>query len=373
MKIAIITLNQNDNYGNRLQNYALQKYLFDEIKVNKIDTIWYDPKYTCISRVDAFTWKTWIKYFINWKALRSYLKKYYIEDTIRMYNISKFTNKIKTRFDFQIKDKINEEYDYFIEGSDQVWNPNFWSKKDDHANIRFLKFVSKEKRIAYAASISVPEIPKDKEQFFKDSLNEMKAISMRENAGADLIKNLTGKDVPVVVDPTILLTKEEWQKLELKPEWYNDEKYIITYFLGNPSPIIENVAKKNNWKIYNLMDKHNFDLYTSRVEEFIYLINHAKLMVTDSFHGTVFSILMNTPFLVVNRQQKGMADMTSRIDTLLELFEYQDRYIVNGKCDLSDEEILDMDFSNVKIIQERERKRSKDFLEKALILKVSDR
>lgn len=373
MKIAVITLNQNDNYGNRLQNYALQKYLFDKIKVNKIDTIWYDPKYTCISRVDAFTWKTWIKYFINWKTIRSYLKKYYIEDTIRMYNISKFTNRIKTRFDFQIKDKINEEYDYFITGSDQVWNPNFWSKNNNHANIRFLKFVPKEKRIAYAASIAIPEIPKDKEQFFKDSLNEMKTISMREKAGADLVKKLTGREVPVVVDPTILLSKEEWQKIEMIPEWYSGEKYILTYFLGNSSPVIEKIAKKNNWKIYNLMDKDNFDLYTSRVEEFVYLIDHAQLIATDSFHACVFSILMGTPFLVVNRQQKGMADMTSRIDTLLELFGYHDRYIVNGKCELSDKGILNMDFSRVKAIQEREKKRSKDFLEKALNLKVSDR
>ena len=77
---------------------------------------------------------------------------------------------------------------------------------------------------------------------------------------------------------------------------------------------------------------------------------------------------MNTPFLVVNRQQKGVADMTSRIDTLMELFGYQDRYIVNGKCNLSDEEILHMDFSNVKVIQEREIERSTAYMKKALNL-----
>lgn len=373
MKIAIITLNQNDNYGNRLQNYALQEYLLNEIKINKIETIWYDPQYTYISKVEAFTWKTWIKYFINWKNQRTYLKKLYLKDNIRMYNIGKFTKKISTRLDFKIKDNLSEKYDYFIVGSDQVWNPNFWSKNNNHANIRFLKFVPKEKRIAYAASIAIPEIPKDKEQFFYDSLNEMKAISMREKAGAKLVKNLTGREVPVLVDPTILLSKEEWQKIEMLPEWYSGEKYILTYFLGNSSPVIEKIAKKNNWKIYNLMDKDNFDLYTSRVEEFVYLIDHAQLIATDSFHACVFSILMGTPFLVVNRQQKGMADMTSRIDTLLELFGYHDRYIVNGKCELSDKGILNMDFSRVKAIQEREKKRSKDFLEKALNLKVSDR
>lgn len=365
MKVAIITINDNDNYGNRLQNYALQQFLSNKIKIEEVDSIWYDLEYTSKTKVDIFSWKLWIKYLINWKNIRKYLKEFYLKDNIRMYNIGKFTNRINTVFDLKIKDNLSREYDYFIVGSDQVWNPNFWDQKCGHANVRFLKFTSKEKRIAYAASIAIPEIPKDKKQFFKDSLNEMKSISMREKAGADLVKKLTGRDVPVVVDPTILLSKEEWQKIEMVPEWYSGEKYILTYFLGNPSPIIKSIAKKNNWKIYNLMDKDNFDLYTSRVEEFVYLINHAELVATDSFHACVFSILMNTPFLVVNRKEKGMADMTSRIDTLLELFGYQDRYLVNGKCNLSDEEILNMDFRNVKAIQEREKKRSIAYMKEA--------
>ena len=367
-RIAIITINDNNNYGNRLQNYALQSFLLSKLKIDGVDTIWYDSQYTYMSQVNIFSWKTWIKYIINWKSQRDYLRKEYLKDNIRMYNIGKFTKKINTKLDFKIEYNLSKKYDYFIVGSDQVWNPNFWSKKDNHANIRFLKFVPKEKRVAYAASIAIPKIPKDREQFFKDSLNEMKAISMREKAGADLVKNLTGREVPVVVDPTILLSKEKWQKIEMVPEWYNGEKYILTYFLGILSPVIENIAKKNNWKIYNLMDRNNFDLYTSRVEEFVYLINHAQLVATDSFHACAFSILMNTPFLVVNRQQKGVADMTSRIDTLMELFDYQDRYIINGECKLSDEEILYMDFSNVKVIQEREIERSTAYMKKALKL-----
>lgn len=367
MKIAIITINDGNNYGNRLQNYSLQKFL--KLRFGNVDSIWYDKRENCILNRKIWTWKSIIKYIINKGNFREYVNAHYIKDILRIYNINKFTLKyINTKYDFTIKKCINSEYDYFVVGSDQVWNPNFWPKKSNYKNIRFLKFASKEKRIAYAASIAIPEIPKDKEQFFKDSLNEMKSISMREKAGADLVKKLTGREVPVVVDPTILLTKEEWQKIEMVPEWYNVEKYILTYFLGNPSPVIENIAKKNNWKIYNLMDKDNLDLYTSRVEEFIYLVNHAQLVATDSFHASVFSILMNTPFLVVKRQQKGMADMTSRIDTLMELFGYQDRYIVNGECKLFEDEILHMDFSNVKSIQEREIKRSTAYMKKALNL-----
>ena len=361
MNIAIITINDNNNYGNRLQNYALQKTLLKY--VNIVDTIWWCKKNYIIRKI-----KFIIKYILNWRGVRSY----YIENCIRKYNIKKFSDKyINIKYDYTIKKDLNNKYDYFFVGSDQVWNFNFWAAwdtLDNSINAIFLKFASKEKRIAYAASIGVTVIPKNKEKFFIDNLKEMKAISMREKAGAKLVQNLIGSDVSVVVDPTVLLSKEEWKEIELIPEWYHGEKYILTYFLGNPSPIIENLAKKNNWKIFNLMDKSNLDLYASRVEEFVYLIEHAELVATDSFHACVFSILMNTPFLVVNRQQKGAVDMTSRIDTLLELFGYQNRYIINGKCDLSDDEILHMDFSNVKAIQEREIARSTAYIKKALNL-----
>lgn len=368
MKVAIFTLCTHNNYGNRLQNYALQKFLSNYIEV--VDTIWYEDN-NFLPEKPLWNWKILIKCIINRNNIRNNIKYSYGKDCIREYNIKKFSDKyINIKYDYKIKSYLNREYDYFIVGSDQVWNPQY----KQYYSEKFLKFADKEKRLSYAASFGVKEINDNKvKNIFKNSLREMKYISVREAAGAKLIKNLIGVNVEVVVDPTILISKEEWKKIEMVPEWYNGEKYILTYFLGNPSQIIKNIAKRNKWKIYNLMDKDSFELYTSRVEEFLYLIDHAQLVATDSFHACVFSILMNTPFLVVNRQQKGVADMTSRIDTLMELFGYQDRYIVNGKCELSDKEILNMDFSRVKAIQERERKRSKDFLEKALNLKVSDR
>lgn len=120
MKIGIVTINDNNNYGNRLQNYALQKYLLNRLKIKEVNTIWYDPQYTYISRINIFSWKTWIKYFINWKNQRNYLKKEYLKDNIRIYNIGKFTKKNSIRLDFKIKNDLSEEYNYFIVGSDQV-------------------------------------------------------------------------------------------------------------------------------------------------------------------------------------------------------------------------------------------------------------
>lgn len=374
MKIGIITLNGYNNYGNRLQNYALQFFL-EKLNI-KSDTIWCDEKYNYLPDIIrprcTCNVKFWIKYILNINNTRLFIKKH-VYDAIKEYNIKKFSDKnINIKYNFGLKNELNNKYDYFIVGSDQVWNPffwDFWNSKKNYIKICFLQFANKEKRIAYAASFGISKIPKDYIDLFKINLKNMKAISVREKTGSKIIEKLIGRNVPVVVDPTILLSKEEWQKIELVPEWYHGEKYILTYFLGNPSSIIENLAKKNGWKIYNLMDINNLDLYTSRVEEFVYLIEHAKLVATDSFHACVFSILMNTPFLVVNRQQKGVADMTSRIDTLLELFGYQNRYMINGECNLSDEEILHMDFSNVKSIQKREIERSTAYIKKALDLK----
>lgn len=366
MRVAIITLPGHFNYGNRLQNYALQKFISNYAEI--VETLWYENSYLPEiknGKFDKTYLKNVLKFILNWKGIRK-KEKDYGRNCIRQYNIKKFSDKyIDIKYDYKIDEKLNNIYDYFIVGSDQIWSLN-----RDYSYIRFLRFTDKNKRIAYAPSFGVSKIPNngiDKNRL-KQFLKEIKLISIRETAGAKIIHDLIGKDVPVLVDPTILLSKEKWQKIEMIPKWYNGEKYILTYFLGNPSPIIKNIAKKNNWKIYNLMDSNILDLYVSRVEEFVYLIEHAQLMCTDSFHGTVFSILMNTPFLVVNRQEKGMPDMTSRIDTLLDLFGYQDRYIVNGECKLSEDEILHMDFSNVKIIQEREIRRSTEYMKKALNL-----
>ena len=392
MKIGIITLLGHFNYGNRLQNYALQEFL-SNFNV-EVESIWFDKNkwdspfayLPMLSLRKNYNFKSYlkdkIKFIINWKAYRDkkyLLEKYYGEECIREYNIKKFSDKyININYDYQIENamynsnkmlnfsnKLEQEYDYFVVGSDQIWYPN-----TDFYYIKFLRFISNNKRIAYAPSLAVNILPKKSTDIdlLKKGFSEMKNISVREKAGANIIYNLTKKEVPVLVDPTILLNKEKWQRISVKPNWYNGENYILTYFLGNPSPMIKKIAEKNNWKIYNLMDRDNFNLYISKVEEFLYLIEHAKLVCTDSFHGTVFSILMNTPFLVVSRQEKGMPDMTSRINTLLELFGYQDRYIINGECNLSNEEILQMDFSTVKIIQEREIKRSTEYMKKALNL-----
>lgn len=365
MNLAIITLNDHRNYGNRLQNYALQSFLIGNF--GNAYSIWKTENYDPINSYYHYSKKNILKFIMNWKNQRNNLGKYFIRNCVRESNIKKFSNKhVSICYGCSYGNKLNYQYDYFIVGSDQVWNPYFWGSMEDSFNAYFLQFADIRKRIAYAASFGISELPRKYVEIFKKGLDSIPYISVREQAGADIVKRITGRDVPVLVDPTLLWDAEHWRTLEMQPEWYSGEKYILTYFLGNVPPIITKIAREHSYKIYDLMDKDSIDLYVSRVEEFLFLIDNAQLVCTDSFHACVFSILFNSPFVVVNRQQEGVADMTSRLDTLLELFDYNDRLVDFAKGDINAGNLMIMDFSKVKKIQKREISRSLQFLKKAM-------
>lgn len=371
MKIAILTLNTHNNYGNRLQNYALQEVLRKYADV--VDTIWYEEDTYILNR-KIWNNKLALKYILNWKDSKEYIRKYYIYECIREYNIKKFSDRyLSIKYDFKIKDKLDKEYDYFIIGSDQVWNSSIWRLSKNPGD-RFLEFANKEKRISYAASFGIDKISeKDKDIYIK-GLQGMKYISVREKTGANLVKKLIGKMPSVNIDPAMLLSRKDWEKIAKKPDWYKGENYILTYFLWgnnnykNLNNIIRNLVEKKGWKVYNLLDKNVLDVYSSRVEEFIYLIKNAKLVCADSFHATVFSIIFNTPFFVLTH--KGSEKVSSRLEDLLELFNFKDRFLNQEKDELlSINNIFNMSFSNVEEIIEKEKLKSIDFLECALNIK----
>ena len=266
MQIAIITITGYKNYGNILQNYALQYFVDNLSKENSAITIWVEK---CNSEFKSrfITYAKVRNYFLNRHDFRNYAdsgKIYY--SIIREYNFKKFSDKyINAIFDYEVKPDLNDRYDYFIAGSDQIWNPNFVDLKNE-----FLQFADRKKRVAYAASFGVSEIKTDKIEIVKKGLEGIDYISVREQAGAKIVKDLTGKDVPVLVDPTLLLTAEEWEKVMERPVWYRDEKYILVYFLSKlPDKIrndIKNLAEKYKLKIIDLMDRENIDYYCSPPE-----------------------------------------------------------------------------------------------------------
>lgn len=366
MKIGIITLNGYYNYGNRLQNYALSQSLLKLATNIQVDNIWYGGEGSLLGK--KFKTASFLrKYFLNRHGFRSYINdRKYSLDCIREYNMKKFTDKyIPTVFvDNADLELVGSQYDYFVTGSDQIWNPHWIEGK-----IEFLTFASKEKRIAYAASFGVSEVSGKKEASFSQYLKDMNYISVRENAGAQIVKKLSGRDVPVVLDPTMLLSRDEWCGIAERPGWYKDENYILIYFLNDlPEAVrksIEMVAEKENLKIINVLDKENFDFYTSSPEEFLFLLEHASLVFTDSFHGTVFSIIMGIPFVNFGRKA-GSMDMNSRIDTLLALVELENRRAVEGGK-LPDH-LFETDYSVAWEKIEKEKMKAQEFLRQALNL-----
>lgn len=354
-KVGIITLSGNENYGNRLQNYALQETIKN--MGFSVETIWVDnyPKKKTIIQNLKFIYKR-----IFSKGKRVLIK-----------NISPFTQKYINMSEHIIYSDsnlkyLNNEYDYFVVGSDQVWNYSSGIMGDHF----FLTFSEFNKNIAYAPSFSVNTIPKNYKEKYSKLLNNIKYVSVRENNGKELVKELISKDVPVVLDPTLLLDKENWLNLEKKPNFIKDKKYIITYFLGGISESISSeILKMSNKEDLIIIDLMNLKKkqYLVSVNEFLYLINHANLVLTDSFHASVFSIIFETPFLVYERNNGY--EMGSRINTLLSITHLKERKI---KSFNDIDNIFRCDFTDAKKTLKKEKKKSLNFLKEALGIKESD-
>lgn len=354
-KICIITIYDLSNYGNRLQNYALQRVL-ENYGFNVV-TLKNNPTLNSKNYYPLRLLKFWLN---NTKEkLLNFRNKRYIQFKKFETNI----NESNEYFNLYKKEKVNSEYDYFIVGSDQIWNPEFYGMRE----FDLLTFTNPEKRISYSASFGVSQLPEKYNSLARKELKLFKSLSVREDSGKKIIENLTGRDdVEVLIDPTMLLSCSDWEKVAIKPKEYNGEDYILNYFLGNLSTHrkeeIERLAKKNNWKIINLFDR-NDPYYNSGPAEFLWLEKNAKLICTDSFHSSVFSIIFDKPFIVFDREQKGVVRMSSRITTLLNKFDLKDRKY-NGKSITS--ENLNHDYTEAYELLDRERKKSTKFLEKAL-------
>lgn len=314
----------------------------------------------------SWNWKTYIKLAINRNNItRNMLAGSNGWEAVRCAFIKSFCDRyIPIRYDVDFT-RVADEYDYFVTGSDQVWNPYFADLEK-----LFIKFAPGGKRISYAASISCPEIPQDKLQMFIDGVNGMKEISVREQAVAELIEKLTGRKVEVVADPTMLVAAEKWREIARKPSWLKgDEKILTTYFLGKrPDEVINRLADAQGLKVVNILDEHVFEHYAVAPEEWLWLIDHAKLMYTDSFHGTVFSILFRRPFVVAERIGDGCVNkMTPRIDTLLGKFGLEARRGTKENGYMIDTP-MEIQYGDVEAVLAKDRQRAEAYLRRALDL-----
>ena len=360
MEIGIVTKIDNNNYGNRLQNYAMQVGLKKITKTANVITLKnYRTLNVSTNRLDNFLRR--IKFNIKKIEKNKYEN--------RLKNFLKFNEYINLSLnvydDFHTFKKI--KLDAIVLGSDQIWNYKF-----DMPRLYFGIGIPADVIISVSASFGVSSIPNSMKNLYKKNLRNIKYISVREDDGKKIVEELTGrKDVEVLVDPTMLLSAEEWDKVSKKPTMLKTDKYILNYFLGNLSEERKNeinrIAKENNCEVINVLDRES-PFYECGPSEFLYLEKNAFLICTDSFHSSVFGILYNTPFLVFEREDNTVS-MNSRLDTLLSKFKLDDRRY-KGKIAKKD---LKCDYTEAYQILDKERIKSMNFLKKALDIKDSDK
>ncbi|WP_345242032.1 polysaccharide pyruvyl transferase family protein [Pontibacillus salipaludis] len=364
-KVGIITLNGYKNYGNRLQNYALQEtiksvgYSVDTILIKHEAK---NPR--LITRVKN-TFKSLEFSKVFQKVYNKRNKKYH-QGKVKKFK--EFSNELISETEYAITrdhlplDKLSH-YDYFVVGSDQVWNPFYING----SSLYFLDFAPPAKRISYAASFGISSIPDEFKKDYQKYLKEMKDLAVREDQGIDIIKDLTGRDdAQVVVDPTMLLTKDKWREIAKPSSEKPSSPYLLTYFLGDVSNStkgeINRIAKEKKLKIINLASLKDVKYYTSDPSEFVDFIDSAEIFCTDSFHGVVFSIILETPFIVYERGG-SLPSMNSRIETLLSKFNLESRL---DKNITSKSQVDKIDYSHVDKILKEEREKAFTYLKKAL-------
>ncbi len=371
-KVGIITLVGYFNHGNRLQNYATQE---------TISSLGYDVETIIYNRRIDGPKEPWSSVLIrklttfrkllqkrDYEPIKEKIIDVFYRSTIqeREESFRLFTESHIHETDFRITDhcipdNLAERYDFFVTGSDQVWNPAAGNP------IYFLTFAPAHKRIAYAASFGVSNLPESCLENYSKWISEIPYLSVREQAGADIIKELTGRDAVVLVDPTLMLSKSKWLSISKSGAHKPSKPYLLTYFLGPIAGDVKNkikdIAFRKTLEVVHLASFRDKGIYTADPAEFLDYINSAEIVFTDSFHGTVFSILFEKPFVVCDRISS--VAMHSRIDTILSKFKLESRRWQNIKTQ-QEGHFFEVDFSHVPPILELERKKAIDFLKVAL-------
>lgn len=386
-KIAIVSCYFQYNYGSMLQAYATQMVL---------DKLGYDNETIDISGFNGEIKKAKMKYFIKASltsdillskfgmAKTALIKKfsrseYAANSCIRSKKFNAFSKnyfRLSKRYGSkaELGNECEENYSTVLVGSDQLWLPG-----NIVADYYTLNFVPETvKTIAYATSFGQSSLPKDSAEKAKIFLKKIRHIGVREESGQKLIKELIDRDVPVVCDPTLLFTGDEWMSIQQEESMVKD-KYILCYFLGNNPPhreFAKRLKEKTGYKIIALVHLDEYiksdegyadeTPYNIDPADFLNLIRNAEYVCTDSFHCSVFSILYKRPFFTFRRYtRKTKSSTNSRLDTLFNMVGISGR-IMNGNEDI--EMCMDMkiNYETVHKDLENVRKESYGYLLDAL-------
>lgn len=366
-KIGVITLHRTVNYGSVLQAYATQ-YVLEELGY-EVEIIDYYPERLhmkgMLKRIKNKNEKLKKSVLLRTAAriiiFPSYIKRFWI---FKRFVKKHLKLSEKTYLTEQELEKEVPSADLYCTGSDQVWNVG-WNEKIDEAF--FLKFTpNSKKRIAYSASFGKSTLEEWEKEKTKELLDRYSHIAMREKSGVEILKELGIKDGIQVLDPTLLLTKADWEKLISKK--YENERYIFMYNINHSSELTKyaiELAKKKDLKLKTVGYNYHECVRTKgakcniKVEEFLSLIANAEYVLTDSFHCIAYSINFNKNVLVEYPHK-----FSTRLASIVELTGLGNRVINDYKDFSICEREIDYDYANN--ILEEERKKSIEYLKKAI-------
>lgn len=376
-KVGIITFFHDNNVGTCLQAAALQK---------TIEILGYEVEIIDYKHQDIVANDTSIK-----KRIKGMLQTYFNKNIFSYKKLKKSDSLINEKFDhfrknayllseseykdFESLKEIAGAYDAFVCGSDMIWTPNL----EIDYRIFFLGFCEKNKRIAYAPSFGTDTIPEHLRKEFTQHISEFHQLSCRESSGVDIIEKLCGIKAELVLDPTQLICKEDWiEQFQLKKVQSHD-KYVLCYLFD---------ADKNCKKWYRQLAKQVAQHYHAKVRyipmsraqqvnelkygdaaygpiEFMDLVYHAEFVITNSYHGFMFSLIFEKPFVVVRRNSSIFwSQFEKRFESVLEELDESQRLLGLGSA--VDETIYQIDYEKINKVLNKRRKESVNYLKKAL-------
>lgn len=337
-KIGIITIHSDLNYGAALQAYALNQFLRNEGYKSEI---------------------------INYIKIPNHPRKYpfplniayWLMNRPRFNRYRKFLkDSVSNRAWHSVQDlmnSFNEQYDILISGSDQVWNPTCGGLIDKLNPCYYLAFAdhNKYKKIAYASSIGSYRFNEDEKILVKKWLEDYDHLSTREQAGKEHLESFINKEIKVVLDPTLLLRKENWLDVANNVNKMEKEKYVLVYYIDEIAECVgyaRRIADKYGWKVAMMSNTAkkfpgvDINIPFCGPAQFLWLFANATYIVTNSFHGTAFAVNFNKDFVSVIKRNSPQ-----RAQTLLKNVGLYERLLTN--IDELDKIPLNVDFKEANI------------------------
>lgn len=366
--IGIVTPYKIPNYGTKLQAYAMQELM---LKYDDAEILGFVP--STDMRFSSIIGKIYLK------LLRvNSSKKNGTENEKRNAAINSFDKEYrfgeKIEGNITLKKKIRK-YKSVVCGSDQLWAPT-----NVIADYFTLSIIPNEiNRFSYAASFGVSEIPSRLHNRYKRFLSRLNNIAVRENRGVEIVKELSGREAELVLDPTLMVDTEKWKTLSSKSEISINQPYLFCYFLGENEfhrEVARKIACEKGIKIATFphLKKHNtadenfgdYSYFDATPIDFLNLIKNASFVCTDSFHGTVFSILFSRNFYAFERFKNNTSESTNnRIYSLLEILDLQDR-LISDRENIKEDGAPYIDYTKVYEKLSYYRQKSFRYIEKSL-------